>query len=295
MSGRRGWSVGVLLLAAAVIGAVVGTTAGRGSFSDDPEVPVADVERAAARTSPLGSPSDVRAGGGRDPMVPSEALLAGFPPFPGAKPRAMGASAYVMGMPLELAWFSTKASAEEVLRFYEQEFDKTDLFWVSQVHGPNVGSVGYLEREDDDPDAGLGAGVLRLVSVVGREGGGESLVFLSRARPQVALGGVRGVPAGVVLPEGAEPPAVVEVNEEGSRRATITSRVERAQVGAVAKALEARQQGEGWAVSDVAGDERRMTWTARKGGATTTTALRQEGGAVEVLVSHQLRAAPLQP
>lgn len=279
----RSWSIGAVLAVAALVGIVVGTLAGRG-WNDEPDVPVADVERAAEGAAPLGAPSEVRATGQHDPMVPELSLLAGFPPFPGAKPRAMGKAAFVSGMPLELAWFSTTASAAEVIRFYEVEFEKAELFWVTQWRGANVGSVGYLER-DEVEDGGVAAGVMRLVSVVGREGGGETVVFLSRSRPQWALDGNERVPAGVVLPEGAVAPAVVEVREEGSRRATITTRVEGGRVAEVAKGLERRLRVEGWQVADVAGDERRTTLTARKGGATQTYALRQEGGGVEVLLS----------
>jgi hypothetical protein len=268
---------------AAVVGAVIGTVAGRG-WDEDPDVPVADVERAAERKAPLGAPSDVRVTGGVDPMEPERALLAGFPPFPGAKPRAMGKAAFVSGMPLELAWFSTPASAAEVIRFYEAEFEKAELFWVTQWRGPSVGSVGYLDR-DEAADAGVAAGVMRLVSVVGREGGGETLVFLSRSRPQWALEGPGRLPDGVVLPDGAGAPAVVEVREEGSRRATITAQVAGARVADVARALEARLRGEGWEVTGAGGDERRTTVGARKGRATATYALRQEAGGVEVLLS----------
>ncbi len=289
MSGRRGWSVGALLVGAGLVGALVGTIAGR-RVEEDAEVRIQDVEREAARKAPLGTPSGERATPEHDPMVPSVELLDGFPPFPGAKPRAMGSTSAVMGMPLELAWFSTKASAAEVIRFYEREFDKAGLFWISQPRGPDVGSVGYLEP-DGDPDAGVGAGVLRLVSVVGRAGGGESMVFLSRSQPQRALEGQRvSLPPDVMLPEGAQTPAVVEVNDEGSRRATVTARVPAARVAEVAKALQARQRTEGWDVVEVAGDERRTTWSARKAAALTTTALRQVGASVEVLVTAGLQA-----
>ncbi|MBL8917761.1 MAG: hypothetical protein JNJ54_02790 [Myxococcaceae bacterium] len=284
---KRSWSIGAILAAAALVGAVIGTIAGRG-WDDDPDVPMADVERAAERSAPLGTASDVRATRERDPMAPNRELLAGFPPFPGARPRAMGTAAFVSGMPLELAWFSTKASAAEVIRFYEAGFEEADLFWVTQWRGPQMGSVGYLER-DDELDAGVASGVMRLVSVLGREGGGETLVFLSRSRPQWALEGQGRLPAGVVLPRGAVAPAVVEVSEEGSKRATIATRVSSTRVAEVARALEARLQGEGWALSQVVGDERRTTLSARKNGASQTYALRQEADAVEVLVSHQTR------
>lgn len=284
MSGRRGWSVGALLIGAGLVGTLVGTIAGR-RLEEDPEVSVQEVEREAARTAPLGTPNSARATPEHDPMVPTVELLDGFPPFPGAKPRAMGSTSAVMGMPLELAWFTTKTSAAEVLRFYEHAFDTAGLFWISQRQGPDVGSVGYLER-DGDPDAGVAAGVLRLVSVVGRAGGGESMVFLSRSQPQRALEGPRAsLPEGVLLPEGAQAPAVVEVNDEGSRQATVSARVPDAQVAGVASSLQARQRAEGWDLVDVAGDERRTTWSARRAGGLTTTALRQVGASVDVLVT----------
>jgi hypothetical protein len=257
---RRPVSVVALLAVAGVLGLVSGLLlGGRAHEEADEEAAVFDrIEARAEHLVPLGAP--VRA------ASPSEAdprSLRGIPPYPNARPRSLGEPATVMGMPLVASWFTTPDSPDAVLAHYERLYADAGVQAFSTMFDPGQGYIAWLE--EDPPDAGPGEGQVHMVSVIrNTPSDHETIVLLSASRPQRLHAGGRRVPEGVLLPEGARPPQVVELAIEGRGRTVVTTTAP-GDVRAVVAGVAQRLREAGWQVEAVTGSGEGQSVIGRKG------------------------------
>ncbi len=116
------------------------------------------------------------------------AAVQGLPQYPGAFVRPISS-----GEQLNVAWFATKDSVEQVLEFYEKAFAEQGLAQISYQFSPATGYAGYMDLADHR---------MHLVSVMRQND--ETLVFPSTSYPQKMLEGGAQPPAGVPNIAGAE-------------------------------------------------------------------------------------------
>lgn len=199
---KPGWSIAVVLLAAAAVGLAFGSVAGW--LKEPAEVELAAPE--AQTPAPLVRPVDVAPG--EDVMAADSTSLGGIPPYPNASPRRLLQHAQARGGPMAVSWFSTPDAAEVILRFYEAAFSAQGREVVSRRLSDDMGFVGWLERM---PDAGLAGGVLHMVSAIGQHG--QTVVLLSASRPDMALERSVDLPPGLALPPGAASPQMIHLGE----------------------------------------------------------------------------------
>lgn len=270
---RRGFSVGIILLASAALGiaagvmlAVANLPGEAAQFEEDDAV-----STAVAKVMPMG-----QALAQRDPMEPDPASLEGVPPYPQAAPRKLTSQSVVSGMPMNVAWFSTHDSAQQVLAFYEKAFVADDRAVVSHRYSDAIGYVGWVEATHES---------LHMVSVVRQ--GDETVVLISRTDPQQFFDKPRQLPNGVLLPPGAEPPQIIELSELSLDRRTIYARAPNLEPAA-AKAFFVRELPKlNWSVSE---DDDGLV--AKKENSTQVIGLAAQGEGTRILITLDARPAP---
>jgi hypothetical protein len=258
---RRGVRVEVLLAVAAVLGVVSGLLLG--SRSADEESAVLDeIDARAEALMPLGAAADTRGSGAL--MNADPRSLYGIPPYPNAMPRSLGDLNHVQGMPLVASWFTTNDPPEQIIAFYELTYLDAGYPIASHMYDADHGYVAWLDEEP--ADAGVAEGVVHMVSVIkNTPRDRETIVLLSASRPQRLLDAERRLPEGLVLPEGALPPEVVEMVFEGRQRLMVTTRA-KGTLDTTMKGLVARLERSGWAVEEVMGGVNGRSLVGRKPG-----------------------------
>jgi hypothetical protein len=267
---RRSIRVEVLLAVAAVVGGVSGLLLGNRSSEEENGVVLDEIDRRAQELLPMGAPAD--APGTSSLMNADPRSLRGIPPYPNAVPRSLGAVTDVMGMPLVASWFTTQDPPEQIISFYEMTFLDAGYPIVSHMFHQDQGYVAWLDEEDTD--AGVAEGVMHMVSVIkNTPRDRETIVLLSASRPQRLLDGKRNLPEGVVLPDGAQAPQVVEMQLEGRQRTVLTTRA-RGSLDETVKALGEQLRKAGWTVEDVMSAESGRSIIGRRQGVSQSISAR---------------------
>jgi len=114
----------------------------------------------------------VRGGAGKAEAVSSPGMDSLFPSFPGTEMLSMGDQGAVNGMPWRMAYFTARATPEQVVRFYEG-------FWKSKhllVDGQGNGDGAHLAALDGTD------GTMRSVTV--RREGDRVMAFCGIGQPE---------------------------------------------------------------------------------------------------------------
>jgi len=285
----KGLHVGWVLLAAAAIGSLAGVIIAE-QRQQEMETEMQDVQRQIEKLTPMGMPLAVPAAASRDPMAPDPQSLKGLPPYPGAAPRRLMTNPKGQGVPMAVSWFSTRDSAETVLRFYERRFAESEVMAVSHRYNPRQGYVAWMEEPPLDWDAGLPMdlpnGVLHMVSAL--EEGSQTMVLVSASRPQNVLAARPPLPAGVAVPPGSAQPFVVEMNETGLQRQSIYVSVKMSMDDAV-KYYEEYFRTQGYAITDRADSAVRRSLVAGRGDQLQVVVVKKEQEGAQLLITNEIR------
>ena len=214
-----------VLVVAAVLGSVFGT--------------VVAFRREAEDEKARQALEDADDGAGAAPVDPPDksgrvtlAAVQGLPQYPGAHVRPISS-----GEQLDVAWFSTRDSVEQVLSFYETKFAEEGLLPVSHQYSERAGYAGYLELPDHR---------MHLVSVIRQSD--ETLVFPSTSYPEKMLAGGAAPPAGVPNIAGAESTLRFDLGGGPDRRQVWLATYAGQSLEQVTTAWSEGLEGNGWAV-----------------------------------------------
>lgn len=281
---KKGVSTGLILLIAAALGLVGGVVLAEVKMSteavglDDDSVDEAVAHATAETTEPLVA---------KDLMVPDPDTLDGVQPYPNAVPRKLTSKSSVSGMPMKVSWFSTQDAPAQVMDFYSRAFVADDRFVIAHSFNENIGYVAWVDRNDDEDDAGpMLRSPLHMVSVVGQSK--QTLVFLSLTEPHQYFEKPLTLPNGIVLPPSAEAPQIIELAEFSLDRRTIYSRALELSVDDTKAFYDTALQTGGWEI--VNGGEN--TVTAKRSGTTQTIALTPDGSHTRIVITVDARPAP---
>lgn len=282
MAKGRPINIVVLLLGAAVLGVALGGVLGSrpAPGEDEAEVMFAQADETADRLIPMGAPMGAAK---TDPMAADPRSLRGIPPYPGAQPRRLSDVSQVLGMPLVASWFATRDQPEQVIEHYEYTYLDAGMPIVSHMFSQDMGYVAWLEEEK--VDGGIAEGIVHMVSVVkNTPQSTETMVFVSASRPQRLLDAQRNLPRGLVLPESATPPQVVEMALEGRTRSIVTTR-RRGELNGTVEEIVSLMRKDGWVVEDVMGGENSRSIIGRKPGVSQSVSATMGSGEVSLMYS----------
>jgi hypothetical protein len=287
VTSRRSVSLATLLGLAAIGGLLAGLVLGsRGSAEDEVDEVFAHIDAEADALLPLGAAVS-KAGG---PMMNADPRsLRGIPPYPNAVPRSLGDQTRVLGMPLSGSWFTTRDMPEAVIAHYEYTYLDAGFPIVSHMFTPDQGYVAWLEEEDSD--AGVAEGIIHMVSVIrNTPRDRETIVLLSASRPQRLLDRQPTLPDGVVLPEGAAAPQVMEMDFEGRSRTILTSS-RKAPLERTVDEIVGRMKQDGWDVKPVMASAQMQSFVGRRAGVSQSVSVSAEAGdQVSLMYSIESRA-----
>ncbi len=285
---KRSFSIGGLLLVAAVAGVGVGAVLGSGPTGDDvTEAMFVEADSRAERLIPLGEPMSGTPRNGVDPMAAHPQSLRGIPPYPRAQPRRLSDVGQVMGMPLMASWFATTDQPDQILLHYEHAYLDAGIPIVSHMFGRDMGYVAWLEEESAD-DGGLAEGIVHMVSVIkNTPTSTETIVLLSASRPQRLLDGQRSLPPGLALPADARTPQVVQMAMEGKTRSIVTT-ARRGELSGTVEEIVTLMRKDGWAVEDLMSSETSRSFIGRKAGRSQSVSASFREGAGEVKLMYNL-------
>ncbi len=253
----RVWPV---IAGAAVVGASLGVVLERSRPEPEMELP-----EALAPMPKMAAPASA------EEPPPVEALK-GLPPYPGARPRSLANGLTVQGVPMHVAWFSTKDTPEQVLSFYEEKLAAAGLPLVSRRYSAAAGYVGYMEIPSDR---------LHLISVLRQ--GDETLVFPSSSQVRRMMESKESLP--IPSPPNVEGRLVFGFDEGGQKQRSMVATVKKGTVGEVVEFYKQGLVREGWRLSDdrVSADQVRIE--ATKGGASASVVIRRAAGGVSLFVT----------
>jgi hypothetical protein len=200
----------------------------------------------------------------------------GLPQYPHAFVRPLMTTPKDGGAEMNIAWFSTKDSADDVLQFYAKEIDAKHKTVVVHKFGPKSGYAAYLDGADRR---------LHMISVMGQPH--ETLVFASSSYPEKLLDGSRQATPGVPVIDGAENTVSFALGEAGGGRRLWMSTFKQRTLEGVCDAYKKALTADGWAVNEMsppAPSEARLE--ARKSGDSLEVMIRRDAASnVAVYVS----------
>jgi hypothetical protein len=244
-----------VLLAAAVLGSVLGTViAFRREAEDEQARQALEAADDGASAEPLEPPDK----SGRVTL----AAVQGLPQYPGAHVRPISS-----GEQLEVAWFSTRDSVEQVLAFYEKEFTEKGVMPVSYQYSEHAGYAGYMDVPDHR---------MHLVSVIRQKD--ETLVFPSTSYPEKMLAGGSAPPAGVPNIAGAESTLSFDLGGGPDKRQVWLATYAGQSLEQVTTAWSKGLEGNGWAVKRTE-EEGEPRLAAERAGGSLQVAIRRDPSA----------------
>jgi len=158
------------------------------------------------------------------PLLPSEepqpqpelkvpSAMERLPVYPGSLPQAFD-SVVADGKPIDMAWFSTEDSVEQLRAFYAKEFALRGIFFVSHEFSPYAGYIGHIDWANQE---------LHLVSYIRQ--GRQTMVFPSRSSPAQQMEGGQ-LPEGVpVHPKASLAKTIAFFEPEGRQRLSYSATV----------------------------------------------------------------------
>jgi len=253
-----------LLLVAAVMGLLMGALLARPPAEEENDVMLAAAEVTAERLLPLGSPLEVHAPPGVDPMAADPRSLYGIPPYPNAVPRRLSDQTRAMGMPLVASWFTTTDRLDQVLDFYVAAYRDAGVPIVAHQFNEQAGYVAWMDEEGSD--SGFAEDPVHMISAIrNTPSSTETIVLLSASRPQRLLEAAQQVPAEIVFPRDVGEPQVVEMGSEGRVRTIVTTRIKGALTPTVEEIIDLMRR-DGWKVGEVMAAEGGASWMGTKQG-----------------------------
>ncbi|MBL8957618.1 MAG: hypothetical protein JNK82_42985 [Myxococcaceae bacterium] len=243
-----------VLVGAAVLGTVLGTTFAFRREAEDEKARQALEEAAGGE---VGSSPELDDKSGLVKL----AAVQGLPPYPGAHVRPISSADE-----LDVAWFSTKDSVEQVLSFYERELVDKGVMPVSHQYSEHAGYAGYLDLPDRR---------MHLVSVIRQSG--ETLVFPSTSLPEKMLAGGAAPPAGVPNIAGAESTLGFDLGGGPDKRQVWLATYANQSLEQVTAAWRSGLEGNGWQVkrTEEQGEPR---LAAERAGSSLQVAIRRDPG-----------------
>lgn len=203
--------------------------------------------------------------------------LEGLPDYPGADVQPLGRAFKAQGEPMNVAWFETPDSVDQVLTFYGQAIAVRGHFVVRHRFHANHGYVGWFEPLSKR---------LHLVTVVRNQQ--KSLVFPSVSTPGRLLERKQtAVPAWLPEVPGTQPPLVFDFEEGANARRSTFTTIDGQSPEAVAKTYQSTLEARGYQVTpgaDAEGGAVRLEAT-KQGSSASVVLKRGEGAKVLVYVS----------
>lgn len=244
MSAARGVSPYRVLLYAAVIGGVGGVAlAFRKQHQVDEELQAAilrqqrsDEVEAQAQYVP-GAPQPSRL-----PRVVGLEAVHGLPPYPGAYVRPLSEQVSAQGVEMNIAWFETRDSVDDVLGFYRQKFKEAGKWGVWHRYSENAGYAGYLDHE---------VGRMHLISAIHQ--GGKTMVFPSLSYPGKMMGASASMPESVPAIAGAEGSLVFDFGDGARLSKVLLATVRQQSLRQVVDGYKRALAERGWAIDEKLG------------------------------------------
>jgi hypothetical protein len=229
--------VPALLFSVAVVGCLIGFSWERVAYRDSPSEEAWEPPEAVGHGVAASSRGPER--------TPAEEAvlkraLTHFPPYPRASRPEVLASDYLgSGVPMAVAWFSTRDTPAQVLEHYAKVLLEKGLPVIRQAHGENGGYVGYWSPETLE---------VRLVSVLAQ--GGETLVFVSSGQVRGLLERAVAVPEWVPLPGALTEPRAMSFEMEGATHHAVSGRLPEETLGGAEARYRAVLRQKGWAAGE---------------------------------------------
>jgi hypothetical protein len=168
----------------------------------------------------------------------------GLPQYPNAFVRPLTSSGKDGGVEMNIAWFSTKDSMDDVLNFYAMELNAKGKRWVVHEFSPTSGYAAYLDLHDHR---------LHMVSVMVERH--ETLVFASSSYPERMIkqgtGEAETPPPGLPAVAGAEGSLSFDLGTGmGPAKKLWTSTFKQRTIADVRDTYRKALTDEGWAVQE---------------------------------------------
>ncbi|MBZ4415125.1 hypothetical protein [Myxococcus sp. RHSTA-1-4] len=227
--------VPALLFSVAVVGCLIGFAWERVAYRNAP----VDGEWEPPAQPGHGEAGATR-GGARTPGEEAvlKRALSHFPPYPRASRPEVLASDYLgPGVPMAVAWFSTKDTPAQVMEHYAKALLEKGLPVLRQVHGEKGGYVGYWSPATME---------VRLVSAL--EQGGETLVFVSAGQVHGLLERAIEMPAWVPLPGELTDLRAMSFEMEGATHHAVSGQLPEETLGGAEARYRAVLREKGWAM-----------------------------------------------
>jgi predicted enzyme related to lactoylglutathione lyase len=280
--GGRGVSFGLILLITAVVGTVAGAVLGGVVGSGpSPEAMEEIAQKEIERVVPRGAPTNEV-----DPMAPDPASLSGIPPYPGVYPRRLAKYAMAQQGPMSISWFSTQDPWNGVLDFYEQAFRAEGRKTFTHRRG----EMGYVAWLDAHYDAGLGAGVLHMVTAMRQFS--QTVVLISASRPDLMMNSSAVLADGLQLPPNSSEPQSLTMGDSATASQVVYARALNLSPQQVVDHFAAQFKQGGFEVVEQSQTAGQSGITGKRGKLTVNVAARAEGTFSSMVLTYDRNTQP---
>ncbi|MBK7861626.1 MAG: hypothetical protein IPJ65_24020 [Archangiaceae bacterium] len=225
-----------VLLFAALLGGVGGTVLAfrkQGQLEVQLQAAIAEEERFDARA--VDAPQEPS----RLPQAVNLAALDGLPQYPGSYVHPLSQQLSGQGVEMNVAWFETKDSVDEVLIFYRQKFKEAGKWGVWHLYSDNAGYAGWLEHD---------SGRMHLISALRQ--GNKTVVLPSLSYPGKMLEAAPALPPSIPKVAGAEGAYAFDFGD-GTRLAKVwLSMVKQKTLREVVDGYRRALEEQGWAIDE---------------------------------------------
>jgi hypothetical protein len=161
-----------------------------------------------------------------------------LPPYPGAVPANLLAQNEGVGGEMQIAWFMTDDSPDDVIYFYEKSFAAKGLPFVSHFYSKAAGYVGYAEPNGE-----------RMHLLLAIKQGRQTVVFPSSSYPRKLLASMQSnLPPEVPSIPGTSSSVVFDFDEKALAQKSFIATVEGKTVDEVVAWYKESFASKGWQV-----------------------------------------------
>jgi hypothetical protein len=168
----------------------------------------------------------------------NQKAVEGLPPYPGAVPANLLAQPEGVGGEMQVAWFETDDTPDQIIYFYEKEFASKGIPFASHFYSQNAGYVGYMEPNGE-----------RQHMLLAIKQGQRTVVFPSSSYPRKLLQSMNGaLPPEVPALPGTSSNMVFDFDEKTLAQKSFVATVDGKSVEEVVSWYQENFKSKGWEV-----------------------------------------------